>query len=438
MAEDFEKKHAKIINKSVYIIDKIDEILVKSKNQMVISYEHHNYGTISKPKKFIDTWINCNNNIRCYEDMEVYPNPKFCPKNIFNMWRPFRCDTFTTSYTQNIDGRNFILNHIKILCKNEEIVNDYFIKWIAQMIQYPEIKTIMITFISLEGSGKGTLIKLLKLMLGFNKIMETSNPSRDVWGDFNGAMATSFLVNLNELSKKDTMEAEGKIKALITDSTLCINNKGVNQFTIQSYHRFLGSTNDVNGGIKTHVGDRRNLMIRCSDEKKGDIEYFNQLNSYLDDENVIRTIFEYFKSIPNMDEFNKIPVPQTEYQTNLKEMSRSAIEQWLEDFTRRHYNKEQVEMLGKDTYVDFNAWKTTNNITYDTNSLKLGISLSNLQIEGGITKGRHTMNGKTKFFNIPALKKHYDIGLLIDLKNSDENDDDDKSINEENYTFIEV
>jgi hypothetical protein len=39
-----------------------------------------------------------------------------------------------------------LLNHIKILCNHEEDVYDYFINWIAQMIQYPATKTTMILF----------------------------------------------------------------------------------------------------------------------------------------------------------------------------------------------------------------------------------------------------------------------------------------------------
>ena len=32
-----------------------------------------------------------------------------------------------------------ILNHIKILCDNQQNVFEYFSKWIAQMLKHPEI-----------------------------------------------------------------------------------------------------------------------------------------------------------------------------------------------------------------------------------------------------------------------------------------------------------
>ena len=82
------------------------------------------------------------------------------------------------------------------------------------MVQYPAIKTKVPTFISKEGVGKSWLIKLFKVMFGNDKVLETSNPSRDVWGDFNGMMMNAFIVNLNEISKKETMEAEGKLNLL--------------------------------------------------------------------------------------------------------------------------------------------------------------------------------------------------------------------------------
>ena len=251
-------------------------------------------------------------------------------------------------------------------------------------------------------------------MLGFFKVFETTSPSRDVWGDFNGMMASSLLVNLNEMSKKEMGDCEGRFKALATDPTITINNKGVNQFEIQSYQRFIITTNKEDP-IKTTNDDRRTIIIRSSDEKIGDKEYFNKINEYLDDINVIRTCYDYFKSISGMENFGSIPKPQTEYQNNLKQLYRSPIEMWLEDFTRRYslLNKEKVERLGAETFADFEDWRRNNNIRFDTTVSKLGSSLLNVQIVGGVEKGRHTNKGWTKIFNISVLKSHFGIGSLV-------------------------
>ena len=425
VAKEFEKTHLKIINKSLFVKHDNNNIIFLTQGQLKMSYSHLSYDVPIYNEKgiftgfnivpFINKWIGFTHNIRRKDDVDIYPNSRNCPENIFNLWHPFAMELLTDSYTHKQTELNFILNHIKILCNHDENVYDYFIKWIAQMIQYPHIKTIMPTFISGEGSGKGTLFKLFEKMLGNEKVFETTNPSRDVWGDFNGMMCNCFLVNLNELSKKDTMEAEGKIKGLITDNTLAINQKGIPQYKIKSYHRFITTTNKEEP-LNSSNGDRRNLIIRSSDEKKGDYIYFEMMHKYLEDNDVIRTSYDYFKGIEGMDKFKDIPIPLTEYQTNLKELSKSPIEQWLEGFTREHMNnsKECIELLGTEIYELFKQWSNSNGIKYDINALKLGIRLTNMNIQG-IYRGKHTERGKTKIFNITELKKTFKIGCIIDI-----------------------
>ena len=67
------------------------------------------------------------------------------------------------------------------------------------MIQFPDKKIPCIVLISNQGAGKTSLILLLKKMLGGKKVIECSDPARDVWGDFNSLMMDAFLVNLSEV-----------------------------------------------------------------------------------------------------------------------------------------------------------------------------------------------------------------------------------------------
>ena len=47
-------------------------------------------------------------------------------------------------------------------------------------------------------------------------------------------------------------------------------------------------------------------MLYVSKEKKGDIEYFNTFNKYIDDINTLRTLYDYFMNIEGLDKFNEI------------------------------------------------------------------------------------------------------------------------------------
>jgi len=412
--EEFEKQHCKITNKGIFIKQLANDNIVMSKQHLKMAYENMIYEKINKDGKvqkhnFIQDWLVNNPNQRSFEDIGIYPNQVKCPTNCFNMWRKFEME-MVSEYEHKQDALDLILNHIRILCNNEESVYDYFIAWIAQMIQYPEIKSNCPTLISKEGAGKGTLMRLFEKMLGDSKIFQTTTPSRDVWGEFNNHMANTFLVNLDELSKKETLESEGKIKGLITEPKLTINNKGINKYDIQSYHRFIITTN-TEEPVTSKSDDRRKFIIRSSDEKCGDVQYFKKLYELLDDVNVIKTCYEYFKSIPDMDNFKELQLPVTEYHKELKEMSKSPIESWLEYFTAQNMNRDYIELKSESVYEKFNEWCITSGIEYNIDALKLMVRISRLKIDG-IEKRKSSGFMVTKF-DIEKMKKHFGIGCLL-------------------------
>jgi len=417
---EFELTHIKITNKSFFIKEFENRIITFNKEKLTTAYEHLQYTDLKwnsstksydeVSKQFIKEWYK-QGDINRKDDVGVFPTGKICPSNYYNMWRPFDME-LVKKYEVKVDALVAIKNHILILCGNDKSVYDYFEKWIAQMIQFPAIKTTCPVLISKEGAGKGTLLQLFTKMLGSTKVFETTQPSRDVWGEFNGLMADAFLVNLNELSKKETMESEGRIKGLITDSTLKINNKGLAQFPIESFHRFIITTNNENP-ITTTQDDRRKLIIRSSDEKCGDKAYFNKLYEYLSDINVIKTCYEYFKSIDGMDKFNDIPIPVTEYQKDLKQLSTSPIESFMKDFVLEHYyEKEPVKLYGKEIFVLFNSWLKKCGLEYACNLQAFGLRLKNLKISG-ITKGSHSKYGEANLYDIPTMRTHFNLDNIV-------------------------
>lgn len=337
MKKKFEKQHAKIINKSIFI--KKDEenncFIVFKKEQLITSYEHMNYtdyrliGDEVKEIKvsFIHTWLK-DENILKYNSMDVFPPPLICPPNVYNLWTPFAMELIK-EYEPKPDVIKKILTHILILCGRDQPVADYLLNWMAQMIQFPAVKTTMPVFVSDEGAGKGTLVYLLRKLLGDGKMLKTSSCD-NVFG-FNGLMASAFLVNLDELEPKELKIVEGKMKEGITEATLVINQKGQPQYTINSYHRYITTTNKeelVLLYMPTSKDDRRKFIIRCSDEliadpEKPDYEerkkYFETFYELLDDVNSVKTFYEHLKSIKDMDKFNKLKLPTTKFHKQVKE-----------------------------------------------------------------------------------------------------------------------
>jgi hypothetical protein len=420
VCEEFEKTHCKIINKGFFIKQEDNKNIVMTKTHLITSYEHITYQKIIKDNvvecNFINDWFKNNPLIRRYDDIECFPDESKCPTNVFNTWRPFAME-LVTDYKPNQEALQMMRNHIKILCNNDDKAAIYMEAWIAQMIQFPAVKSICPTIISKQGAGKGTLLKLISAMIGDDKYFETTTPSRDVWGDFNGRMANTFLVNLDELSRKESLECEGKIKGLITNPHMTINEKGVGQYKIISYHRFIGTTNHEDP-LKTEKDDRRNWIIRASDELIGKVEYFKQINEYIEDVNVIKTCYEYFKSIPDMINFNKLQMPVSEYQQEMKEMNTSPIESWMKSFVLDHYYEDEIELLGQKLYDLFNEWCKKCNIDYKITIQAFGVRMKRLNISG-IERGKHTNKGETKIFIIQKLRDHFKIND-ISVDNTDE------------------
>jgi len=412
----FERTHAKIVNKSIFIKDD-GEIIFFSESKLETSYKNLKYYAEAFDKKgkscglkaesFMKKWI-YDEKMRTYDDMGVYPPPLVCPKSMFNLWKPFYISKFTEDYVKSDVGLEKFLSHILILCGNEQDSADYFVKWLAQMFQFPATKTIVPTFISDEGAGKGSLVELISAMLGRGKTLVTTQPSRDVWGQFNELMSESFFINLNEMGRKETLDCEGKIKGLITDPQLTINKKGLSAYVIQSYHRFLITTNSEDP-VKTKKGDRRNFIIRSSDELCGNKEYFVELHRLFQDLTVQRTIYDYLMAIPNMDKFNTLSKPSTEYQEDMKEANRSVFCRWVEDLAIK--STEDLLLSSTDQLKMFNEFCDLNGFAHETTAIKMGMAVKRLNIPGVAKK--HTVNGNFSSYIIADLRKHYKLDCQV-------------------------
>jgi hypothetical protein len=412
IVEQFEKRHCFIVNKTFYLKQTGNDIIFLNESKIKQSYNHIICSDIinkktGKKQLFIDNYVKGYPKKLRYEDCNFYPHPLKCPKHIFNMWLPFEIEKYKKDYIKNEEALKFILNHIKILCNHENNIFEYFIKWIGQMLQYPATKTIIPVLISDEGAGKGTLIELMRKMLGNKRVFESSDPKRDVFGSFNNLMASAYFVVLNEVGQQD-LEI-GKFKQLITDGSLVINNKGISAIDTTSYHRFIITTNKEEP-IQTKKGDRRNLIIRSSDELCRNKKYFTKMYELLNDINVIRTVYDYFKSIPNLDKFGEIDLPTTEYQRDLQELSISPIESCIinlvQDNTIQNIDN-IIKMTSIELFSYFNAYITSQKIEYNINSLKFHVRLKHLNIKGIDTSKGRTGNYKT--ININEVKQHFNI-----------------------------
>jgi len=428
MIKDFEKTHFKVLDPPCFTTIFNDRVETYSENEFRVQNKHikcnvdifdgRKKDVVMKKKNLVDVWINDYVDIRLYERFNIYPNISMCPDNEYNLWTPFRAELIE-EWENKEEGLEILLNHIKILCGNNDQVYNYFLDWLAHMIQFPEKKPgTMLTFISKEGAGKNTLFILFKKLLSDKKVIDTPKPSEYVWGKFNeSVMRNGYLICLNEMSKREREGAEGNIKSLITDDSIIIQQKNKPSYVVNSYHRFISFTNNEEP-MNTKKDDRRNVIVRCSDELIGNNEYFNRFYEMLEDDSVIKTFYLFLKdrTIGNLN--NK---PLTQYQEDLQEISVSPIELFFEDYTITKKDTEQTLISSSMLYEKFNNFISKRRIRYEINQIRFGLFLKNLNIPG-IEKKR---TSKGIFYNIDflQLREYYDLDSLQDIEFLSDDDD---------------
>jgi len=436
MKAEFEKQNFKVVQNSCFVQETFDEennrkLIQRTKSEITLAFSHlhikytaldENNKRVEKEVPFIPVWMNCEN-IRLYERMDCFPDMAKCPPTCFNIWTPFEMERYKdiplVDSEEVRDGVAFLRNHLSIMCDHQADTLEEFEKWIAQMIQFPETKTHMPIFQSNEGSGKGSFVQLMRKILGVSKVSLTASPEEYVWGRFNNMMETTFLVFFDEISKLMTSSGIDKIKNLVTEPTIQIQHKGKGAYDMKSFHRFAGLTNAWDGGMTISKGSRRFLMCKMSDEKKGVMEYWARFYKLLENIDVLRGFYNHYKT---MEVTRTLPPPKmTEFALELSKLSIDVPTLWVKDLVAdaarnkssyiannpseyKIINEEYViELSGKMACSSLLEWCKLNGFPqYQTNAIKLGVMLKTKKW-AGITKGRHTEYGETRYYRVDTL-----------------------------------
>jgi hypothetical protein len=435
MKAEFEKENFKVIENSCYVQETYDQdnkrrLIHRKKTDLCLAFSHlhlkyvcwEENKRVEKEIPFIPLWAECEN-IRKYDRMDCFPDMARCPPNCFNLWTPFEMERYNGTPPVDNDevreGVAFLRNHLSIMCDHQPDTLDEFEKWIAQMIQFPEIKSHMPIFQSGEGSGKGSFVQLMTKILGASKVRLTASPEEYVWGRFNNMMETAFLVFFDEISKQMTGKDLEKIKNIITEPEITIQHKGFDGFPMKSFHRFGGLTNAWDGGMTISKGSRRFLMCKMSDEKKGVMEYWTTFYALLENTDVLRGFYNYYKA-KQVDK--KLPPPKmTEFALELSKLSVDVPTLWVKEMvadaklnksTYLVNNKNEFKIVNDEYVVELTGkracellldWCKDNGYPkYETTPIKLGVFLKTKKW-AGLIKGRSTNTSETRYYRVDTL-----------------------------------
>jgi hypothetical protein len=147
--------------------------------------------------------------------------------------------------------------------------------------------------------------------------------------------------------------------------------------------------------------------LKASDELVGNEKYFTDFYEMMEDVNVVKTAFEYFKSLKGLDKFRKIPLPYSEYQEGLKTLSKSPIEMWVENLPNFEVGDKDgmKELDGVECLVRFKHFCENNGLKYEVNTLQLMVRICRLKSKW--IEKKHTKNGNVTAFNLNGIRSDW-------------------------------
>lgn len=259
--------------------------------------------------KFINKWLN-DEKIRCYNKMDFLPfnDKEPIAPHIFNLFRGFN-ENRDSPY--DISKREKLLKPFMDLgielCGGNPSYFEYFIKYIADIIQNPSKKN-PIAFIikGKQGTGKNVFLNAIGNILGRQHYITSSNP-KDFFGDYAEGFYHKLLVNMNECEGKDTFDFEGRIKSFITEDTITLNRKFVQPITIANLARLVIFSNKPNPiPIDVRSKDRRYVIYETTEkylDTKYGTNFWNLLVSHFNRIDFQASLYDYLNEldISNMD-----------------------------------------------------------------------------------------------------------------------------------------
>jgi len=196
-----------------------------------------------------------------------------CQDNEFNIWRGFKIEKTGVCDQEKIQKW---LNHIKNIWADGDLKTyDYILNWFAKILQTPWKKNnICLVLHSVEGVGKSLILDMIGKIIGTDYYYSTSS-LKHILGDFNGDAEGKILVNLNETNWGGDKKMVGSFKEFITDSTIVINKKGIQSYSISNFSNTIITTNEE-WIVNINDQDRRFNLRECRNEKF-EVQYYKDI-----------------------------------------------------------------------------------------------------------------------------------------------------------------
>lgn len=222
-----------------------------------------------------------------------------------------------------------LINYLRdVICGGDRQLFGYLIRFLAHMLQKPEVKPgIMIVLLGGQGTGKGSLFRLLHAIWP-QTTLQVSDVAH-VIGNFNASIERNYVICMDEALFSGDKKALDRLKSMVTEPTITIEQKYQPRRTIKSYHRFFAASNHRHFA-NVEADDRRFAFFQVSETRKGDHAYWEEVHKAIDDAAVIAAMVHSLLAV-DLSAFNVRERPKTQSHMDQKLRSLSGFDRyWFE------------------------------------------------------------------------------------------------------------
>ena len=213
---------------------------------------------------------------------------KMFPQGINGAGLPVPADTLNTwmgliTVPADADGSDWptIRDYLReILCADSEQACAWVLNWIAHAVQFPHEKPgTALILRGPQGAGKTTLTALFRALFHSAHVVSADRPDA-LLGRFNTHLREALIVVADEAVFAGDPTANNRLKALVTDEAMTIEQKGIDGYEVESFHRFIMTSNEDHV-LHVETDARRWMVLDVSGRRVGDGAYFRDLRTVL-------------------------------------------------------------------------------------------------------------------------------------------------------------
>jgi Family of unknown function (DUF5906) len=276
---------------------------------------HQTIKTADKPTPMGHAWL-MNPKRRQYK--RIVMSPLVDRPGCYNLWRGFSVDPTPGDWSL---FRDHILG---VACDGDTTVYEYVLDWMATAVQFPDRPAgTSIVMRGDEGSGKGYLVRMYGRLWG--RHYQTVTSSKHLVGCFNGHLRNCILLFADEAFYAGDKAGEQVLKALITEPTLNIEEKGRDiEVMPNMLHIMMASNSDW--VVPAAMDARRFCVLDVSGEHVKGRTYFNTIDEQMEAGGLAAMLYDLQRR--DLSGFDIGKVPKTRGLVDQKKLSLSGISAW--------------------------------------------------------------------------------------------------------------